>query len=260
MRSDDRVIGRLLVSPRRDEGSLSPMDSALLASLGRHAAIAAQVSLLTNTLRDTQLQLLVSREAERDRIQRDLHDRVGPVLFGLALQLSAIADEAALPQREVLNTLSGQASRALEDVRRLARDLRPAELDEIGLCAAVSAAAARLSTGEGFTFEVNVPLTLPRFRADQEDAVYVVFLEAMTNAVRHSGGRHGVIRLAFDQTQWVEGEIEDDGMGVPCPAPDGTGLRSMAERIVAVGGEFAVGRSSLGGTRVWFQLLAKAHR
>ncbi len=260
MRSDDRVIGRLLVSPRRDEGSLSPLDSALLATLGRHAAIAAQVSLLTNTLRDTQLQLLVSREAERDRIQRDLHDRVGPVLFGLALQLTALADDAALPQRDVLNTLRGQASDALEDVRRLARDLRPAELDEIGLCAALTAAAARLSTDEGFTFEVNMPLAMPRFRPDQEDVVYVVFLEAMANAVRHSGGRHGAIRLAVDQNHMVQGEIDDDGTGVPDAPPDGTGLRSMAQRIAAAGGEFDIARSAHGGTLVRFRLLAEAYR
>jgi len=260
MRSDDRVIGRLLVSPRRDEGNLSPIDSALLATLGRHAAIAAQVSLLTNTLRETQLQLFVSREAERDRLQRDLHDRVGPVLFGLALQLSVIAEDAALPQREVLNSLRSQASGALEDVRRLARDLRPAELDEIGLCAALAAAAARLSTGDGFTFEVNVPLALPRFRLDREDVVYMVVLEAMSNAVRHSGGHHGAIRLAFDQDHSVEGEIEDDGKGVPDPAPEGTGLRSMAQRIAAVGGEFDIGRSSNGGTLVRFRVPVEAYR
>ena len=254
MRSEDRVIGRLIVSPRRDEGHLSPMDRALLATLGRHAAIAAQVSLLTNTLRDTQLQLLVSREAERDRIQRDLHDRVGPVLFGLALQLSAIADDAASPQREVLSSLRGQATGALEDVRRLARDVRPAELDEIGLCAALSAGAARLSTDDGFAFDVEVPLSLPRFRADQEDAVYVVFLEAMANAVRHSGGRRGVIRLTFGQDHAVGGEVEDDGVGLPDPAPDGTGLRSMAQRIAAFGGEFAVGHPPRGGTLVRFRL------
>lgn len=253
--SDGQQIGRLLVSPRRGEDGLSNQDSELLANLGRHAAVAAQVSQLSNTLREAQHQVLVGREAERDRVQRDLHDRVGPVLVGLALQLSAIEgepDPRAASAR--LERLGAQLHIALEDVRRLARDLRPAELEDIGLSAAIEAAANRLSNNTGMRFDVHVPLVLPRLTRECEDAAYIVMLEAMTNAVRHSAGRRGTVRLAADSAHTVEGIIDDDGGGIDDPGSTGTGLRSMRIRIADCGGEFDVLKAPAGGTRIRFQL------
>lgn len=255
LRGDGRVLGWLHVSPRRGESTLSARDTELLDNLGRHAAVAAQVSLLTNTVRETQHQVMVSREAERDRVQRDLHDRIGPVLVGLALQLSALDDEAdPHTAKELLGRLQVQASDALEDVRRLARDLRPAELEEIGLFATLEAAATRLSATDGLRFDVNVPLALPRLSREREEATYMVFLEAMTNAVRHSGGRHAAIRLAFGPDRSLHGIIEDDGSGIADTTAEGTGLRSIRERITACGGHVEIGRSPSGGAMIRFQL------
>lgn len=252
---DGHAVGRLLISPRRGEASLSTQDAALLATLGRHAAVAAQVSQLTNTLRDARHHLAVEREAVRDRVQRDLHDRIGPVLVGLKLQLSAIAEDGGPgAQSDRLLRLDAQLTDALEDVRRLARDLRPAELEDIGLFAAIEAAANRLSTADGFRFDVHVPLVLPRLTRECEDAAYIVVLEAMTNAVRHSGGRRGVIRIAGGADHTLQGQVDDDGIGIEHTAGMGTGLRSMRSRVVAAGGEFEVSSSPSGGARVWFQL------
>ena len=105
-----------------------------------------------------------------------------------------------------------------------------------------------------------MPLALPRFQPEWEDVVYMVFLEAMSNAVRHSGGQRGAIRLAFDQNHSVEGAIEDDGTGMPDAVGEGTGLRSMAQRIAAVGGDFDIGRSSYGGTLVRFRVPVEVER
>lgn len=255
LRGDGRALGWLHVSPRRGESGLSARDAELLTSLGRHASVAALVSLLTNTVRETQHQVVVSREVERDRVQRDLHDRIGPVLVGLALQLSAL-DEESDPHaaKEHLRRLQLQASNALEDVRRLARDLRPAELEEIGLFAALEAAAARLSVTDGFQFDVNVPLALPRLSRESEDAAYMVFLEAMTNAVRHSGSRRAAIRLALGPGRSLHGIIEDDGIGFTDTTAEGTGLRSIRQRITACGGHVEISRSRSGGARISFQL------
>ena len=252
---DGRLIGRLLVSPRRGEDGLSNQDTDLLANLGRHAAVAAQVSQLNNTLREAQHQNLVAREAERDRVQRDLHDRVGPVLVGLALQLSVIeGDPDPRTASARLERLGAQLHIALEDVRRLARDLRPTELEHIGLSAAIEAAANRLSNNTGMQFNVRLPLVLPRLTRECEDAAYIVMLEAMTNAVRHSGGRRGTVRLAADSAQTVEGIIDDDGVGIPAGVHAGTGLRSMRIRVANCGGQFAVLESPSGGTRISFHL------
>ena len=255
LRAEGRTVGRLLVSPRRGEVALSAQDSLLLANLGRHAAVAAQVSLLTNTLRDAQHQIVVSREAERERVQRDLHDRIGPVFVGLALQLSALADEVdPTLAKGLLGRLQSQASAALEDVRRLARDLRPAELEDIGLFAALEAAANRMSTTNDFTFDVKVPLALPRLSREREDATYLICLEAMANAVRHSGGRHAKVSLALGSDDSLHGIIEDDGVGISPSASEGTGLPSIRHRIAACGGQVETGRSPLGGAMVLFQL------
>ena len=255
LRAEGEVLGRLLVSPRRGETALNGRDAALLADLGRHAAVAAEVSLLTNTLREEQHQTVVLREAERERTQRDLHDRIGPVFVGLALQLSALADETdPTTAKALLRRLQAQASNALEDVRRLARDLRPAELEEIGLFAALQTAANRLSTTNDFEFDVRVPLALPRLSREREDATYLVCLEAMANAVRHSGGHHAVVRLALGPDDSLQGVIEDDGTGISDAAPEGTGLASIRHRITACGGQVEIGRSPMGGAMISFEL------
>ena len=255
LRAKGELLGRLLVSPRRGEAALNARDAALLADLGRHAAVAAEVSLLTNTLREEQHQTVVSREAERERTQRDLHDRIGPVFVGLALQLSALADEAdPTTAKALLWRLQAQASNALEDVRRLARDLRPAELEEIGLFAALQTAANRLSTTNDFEFDVRVPLALPRLSREREDATYLICLEAMANAVRHSGGHHAVVRLALGPDDSLQGVVEDDGTGIQDPTPHGTGLASIRHRISACGGRVEIGRSPMGGAMISFEL------
>lgn len=255
LRAEGEVLGQLLVSPRRGETALNARDAALLADLGRHAAVAAEVSLLTNTLRDEQHQMVVLREAERERTQRDLHDRIGPVFVGLALQLSALAEESdPTTAKALLRRLQAQSSDALEDVRRLARDLRPAELEDIGLFAALQAAANRLSTTTDFGFDVIVPLALPRLSREREDATYLVCLEAMSNAVRHSGGRHAIVRLALGPDESLQGVIEDDGTGTADAALEGTGLASIRHRIGACGGRVEIGRSPLGGMKVSFEL------
>ena len=257
LRVDDRVVGRVLVSPRRDDTSLGPHDTTLLANLARHAAVAARVSVLTNTLRETQRQLVVSREAERDRIQHDLHDRIGPVLVGLALQLSAVADQPdPKAAHELLGRLEREATNAVEDVRRLARDLRPAELEQIGLSAALEAAGARLGATKRFRFDFEIPLALPRLSEEREDTVYMVVLEAMTNSVRHSGGHRASIRLTAGAGQAVDGVVEDDGSGVSGDPCEGTGLESMRRRIASCGGQLAIGRSRLGGALISFHLPA----
>ena len=255
LRADGVVLGRLLVSPRRGDTALNARDAALLADLGRHAAVAAEVSLLTNTLREEQHQMVVLREAERERTQRDLHDRIGPVFVGLALQLSALAEETdPTTAKALLRRLQAQASNALEDVRRLARDLRPAELEDIGLFAALQAAANRLSNANEFGFDVRVPLALPRLSRAREDATYLVCLEAMANAVRHSGGHHATIGLALGPDDSLQGVIEDDGTGISDAAPEGTGLASIRHRISACGGHVEIGRSPLGGAMISFEL------
>lgn len=248
------VVGRLVVAPRSDSKGLSPIDRELLEDLARHSGVAAQVAALLTQLRAAQQGLLVAREAERHRIHCDLHDSVGPTLVGLTLQLEVAAELAAGgPLGDLITRLHGAAARATTDVRRLVRALRPADLDELGLPAAIAAAAARLAAPNAPKFDLQGPSRLPELSAEVEDAAYKICLEAMSNAVRHSGATNCCVRLEqrnHDAKGTIGIEINDDGRGFADTATRGTGLSSMRERAEAVGGRLRIESAPGHGTRI----------
>jgi signal transduction histidine kinase len=258
----DEVVGRLVVAPRPDVKTLSPMDRQLLSDLARHSGVAARVAALLTDLRAAQQRLLVAREEERFRIHRDLHDGLGSTLVGLTLQLEVAADLAGDGELGALaRRIHGEAARATEDVRRIVRELRPGELEELGLAAAVAAAAARLRSPNAPTFDLDTPSLLPELPAEVEDAAYKICLEAMTNVIRHSRATRCRIQLRDTGTE-LELEISDDGQGFDADSGadtgadsgGGTGLRSMRDRAAAAGGTVTVTADAGGGTSVLARL------
>ena len=254
------IVGRLVVAPRRDAKALSPIDRELLEDLARHSGVAVRVAALLSELRSAQQRLLVAREAERHRIHCDLHDSVGPALVGLTLQLEVAAELAGSgPLSDLMTRLHGAAARATTDVRGLVRALRPADLDELGLPAAIAAAAARLNSPSAPRFDLQGPSRLPDLSSEVEDAAYKICLEAMSNAVRHSGARNCSVRLAqtnHDASGGIAIEICDDGRGFGESTNRGTGLTSMHERAMAVGGQLLVESAPGAGTRIAVSLPA----
>lgn len=247
----EQVVGRLAASPRGDARSLSPLDRQLLSDLARHSGVSARVVALLTDLRTAQHRLLVAREEERHRIHRDLHDGLGPSLVGLTLQLEVAADLAGDGDLGALTRrLHGEAARATDDVRRLVRDLRPGELEELGLPAAVAAAAARLSSPNAPRFDLDSPARLPDLAAEVEDAAYKICLEAMTNVIRHSSATACRIRLHSPDATTLHVEVADNGCGLRTGEGSGTGLQSMHERAVAVGGRLEVTGAAGQGTTV----------
>ena len=134
--------------------------------------------------------LVLAREDERRRLRRDLHDGIGPALAGLTLRVATVArmlpDQAdAAAQR--LQDLTDEIRRTVVDVRHLVEGLRPPALDELGLVTACTQAVERLAAGQ---LDVTVDAQpLPALPAAVEVAAYRIVVEAVTNAVRHSGGR-----------------------------------------------------------------------
>ena len=247
----EQVVGRLAASPRGDARSLSPLDRQLLSDLARHSGVSARVVALLTDLRTAQHRLLVAREEERHRIHRDLHDGLGPSLVGLTLQLEVAAELAGDGDLGVLTRrLHGEAARATDDVRRLVRDLRPGELEELGLPAAVAAAAARLSSPNAPRFDLDSPARLPDLAAEVEDAAYKICLEAMTNVIRHSSATACRIRLHSPDATTLHVEVVDNGCGLRTGDGSGTGLQSMEERAAAVGGHLEVTGAAGQGTTV----------
>lgn len=254
-----QLVGELVVGPRPGERALAASDRALLTELSPHLAATVRAAALITELTDSRTRLAVAREDERARLRHDLHDRVGSRLVGVSLKLGVVAKHAAgTPLQVPLNDLAGDVDTALEEVRRLARGLRPAELDELGLLAAVEAAAARLTLEDAaveWRSEVSAAVHLPTLTPDVEAAAYQIALEAMTNSYRHSAGSHAHIRIATDPsgTRLVV-EVSDDGHGGADPSHGGVGIRSMNERASAVGGTLQLTTALNGGTLVRAEL------
>ncbi|HWB36708.1 MAG TPA: ATP-binding protein, partial [Rugosimonospora sp.] len=166
-----------------------------------------------------------------------------------AAELAGDTELGALARR-----MHSQAARATDDVRRIVRQLRPAELEELGLPAAVAAAAARLRAPHTPTFQVDTPSLLADVPAEVEDAAYKICLEAMTNVIRHSRATRCHIQLR-DTGSEVELEVSDDGHGIDAGHAEGTGLRSMRDRAAALGGTVTISAGAGGaGTTVLTRL------
>lgn len=250
------VVGRLVAGRRSASEPLSSADARLLADLARQAGVAAHAVALTADLRRSRERVVAAREEERRRLRRDLHDGLGPTLAGVALQLGSVqtlmgrdADAA----RALLRELTGQVQTAIADIRRIAHDLRPPSLDDLGLMGAVRAHAVRLGAGEGAAhatrFEVEGPEALPPLAAAVELAAYRIALEAMTNVARHAGARRCDVRIGLGAA--LELQVLDDGAGLPASRRSGgVGLASMRERAEELGGRLELKTGQPGGTVV----------
>jgi signal transduction histidine kinase len=250
------VVGALLVAPRSASEPLSSADRRLLEALARQAGSAVHAVRLTLDLVESRERLVATREEERRRIRRDLHDGLGPTLAAIGLRAEVAGDLVARDPAEadrVLTELRAEVNGALADIRRLVDELRPPALDELGLVGALQAQAGRIGTS--LSVDVASEGPVPELSAAVEVAAYRIAVEAMTNAARHAQGRSCRVRLAetragSEATRTLELEIEDDGAGMPIGAQPGIGLVSMRERAAEVGGTCTVESLPGRGTRV----------
>jgi signal transduction histidine kinase len=206
--------------------------------------------------------LVSTREEERRRVRRDLHDGLGPALAatqmkveGARVLLARDPDSADA----VLAQLTGELRATISDVRRLVHDLRPPALDELGLTHAVAEQVEAFSGpvigGEGHLLvELDAPDRLPPLPAAVEVAAYRIVSEALTNVVRHAGAGRCLVTLSVDAEEALSVVVDDDGAGVSVGDRPGLGLRSMRERATELGGSCRLSRSPIGGTRVCARL------
>jgi two-component system, NarL family, sensor kinase len=243
------VVGALEVGLRRGEQHLDPDDHSLLSDISRSLAGAAHNLRLTRDLLASRQAIVTAREEERRRLHRDLHDDLGPALAALRLQLETAHDMVATDPdgaRELLRRLGAHALDAVEVTRRIVTDLRPPNLDDLGLIGSLEELAARFSSN---TLRVTTEIdAVGPYSAAVEVVLLRVAAEALTNTARHSGASHCRIQLR-ELGGSVELIIDDDGSGIAEPTPGGVGLRSMRERVAEVGGSCHVERLST-GTRV----------
>ena len=248
-----RQAGSLIVAQRTPNEHYSQRDLTLLRDLAQHIAVAAHAATLTSDLQRSRESLVAAREEERRRIRRDLHDGLGPALAGIMFGLDAARNTlAADPQATAvtLAELKSEVQASITGVRRLVYDLRPPDLDQLGLVPAVQAYAARLGERGALDICVSAP-ALPPLPAAVEVAAYRIAAEALTNAARHSGARHTMVAFTIENAR-LRLEVIDDGVGIATRRDDrctGVGLAAMAERAAELGGACSIG-SRDGGTAV----------
>jgi two-component system, NarL family, sensor histidine kinase UhpB len=192
--------------------------------------------------------VLSAQEEERRRIAQELHDEVGQTLTAVLLGLKRVADQAPESVRQDLREVQETTRDSLDEIRRIARRLRPGVLEELGLVSALKAISTEVSAHTGLAVQRRIAGDLPELAHDTELVVYRVAQEAITNAVRHAGARQLNLTLAR-RGDGVELRIADDGCGLH-RAPEGAGIRGMRERALLIGAELTVGAGALGGTEV----------
>jgi len=246
-------LGRILLAPRTPHDSFRPADLRLIEDLARQIGVAAHATRLAAALQWSRERLVNTREEERRRIRRDLHDGLGPALAGVALGLDAMHRLAAEdPDRAtaLADQLKDEVQASLADLRRLVEDLRPPALDRLGLVGAVRQQARLLTDREPgleVGFEASAVGELP---AAVEVAAYRITTEALTNVSRHAAARHCRVCILLNGDGFLRLEIEDDGVGISGRGRHGVGLTAMRERAAELGGTCEAGPAPLGGTRV----------
>jgi len=244
----NREIGRLAVSPRGPGERFSREDERLLAAIAQLSATTVQAARLSQELQQSRRQIVASREEERRRLRRDLHDGLGPVLASVALQADTardLTDSDPAETKAILNSIMDQAQAAVTDVRRLVYNLRPPALDELGLAGALRQAAQAYQHQVRIHFDVP---DLPPLPAAVEVAAYRCGVEALNNVARHAQARNCTVTIRVNDGLRLV--IEDDGVGLPETIVSGVGLISMQERAAELGGTCTVARSPAGGARV----------
>lgn len=218
------------------------------------SAFNVMVDRLERERRDSARRAFAAAEEERRRVARELHDEVGQTLTAVMLELDAAARQPG--DRERLGEVRESVRRTLQEVRAIARGLRPHALDDLGLASALRALALDASRNGRVTVQRVIEAPVRPLSQEQELAIYRIAQEAMANALRHADARNVVLALAAEGSQVVL-RVRDDGCGFAAGSvDDGLGLRMMHERAVLVGGALAVDSAPWQGTEVVLRIAA----
>jgi len=243
-------VGELRLEPRVNETRFGVDELKLLKAIAQQASVAAYAVRLTNELQRSRERLVTTREEERRRLRRDLHDGLGPTLASITLKLDAarnLIHKNPVAADDLLRTLKAQTQAAIGDIRQLVYALRPPALDELGLLGALQE-QVRKYEGGGLFVTFRAPDALPLLSAAVEVAAYRVVQEALANVLHHAQASRCEVTVRFAER--LELGVTDDGIGISPDYRAGVGLHSMRERAEELGGSFAVTARPQGGTCV----------
>lgn len=212
-------------------------------------------------LRTLASQLLTAHEEERKRLSRELHDSLGQTLLVLKLQMRAI-EKRLPPDQQILRQESEQnlrqIDRIIEDVRRIARNLSPSVLENLGLAAALRNLCEEFSRNQSLNLSLDIDDIPGSFSPEAQSHIYRIFQESLTNIAKHAQASRASLAIKR-RDGGVVFVIEDDGIGFQLEevqvregAERALGLATMAERVRMLGGELYIISNRGGGTKISF--------
>jgi signal transduction histidine kinase len=251
------AVAMVAAAPRLARGVARADEAAARALLGPSRG--EELALRVEALARSRAEIVVATDAERRRIERDLHDGTQRRLVSLAMQLGMARERLAgapEPVRRVIEQAHDEATEALAELRQLVRGLHPAVLDDRGLDAALSGIAATAPLPVRLRVDVAT-----RCSPSVEAVAYFVVSEALTNVAKHAGAGHAEVTVerAGDRLRVV---VSDDGRGgatldggaAAAGNGTGTGLRGLAQRAAAVDGTLTVDSPPGGPTAITVEL------
>ena len=267
------TIGAIECGPKT-AGSFTVEDRELLENLGRQAALAVRNARLavelagrlseirqqTDELRASRARLVHAQDAERRRIERNIHDGVQQNLVAVIAKLRLARNQLARGSDRAADTLAelqAEAGTVLQDLRELAQGIHPSLLTDRGLVAAIEGRAL------GLPIEVRIDAAPgvrgSRYDDEIEGAAYFVVSEALANVLKHARARRAHVRV-HDTDDRLLVEVRDDGAGFEPEGMDRRGLADLSDRLAALGGRLTVTSRRGGGTivRAWLPARERA--
>ena len=216
------------------------------------------------TIQQANMQLIKQADAlehltltrERNRLARDLHDTLAHTLSGMAVNLEAIKIVVPEDQEEVQKMLDNSlvaARKGLNDTRRALRDLRPTQLEDMGLSGALHMILETAAERGELRLSMQVSERIPPLLPDTEQAIYRIAQEGLENIVRHANAGKIQFKLEFPPEGGFLMEISDDGVGIAKTGQqdqDHYGIRGMQERAASIGAELRISKAESGGTLI----------
>jgi two-component system sensor histidine kinase UhpB len=233
--------------------SVEDMPDAELAVLGQ--SFNAMLDRLELERRQSALRALSAQEAERLRIARELHDEIGQTLTAIAIEAERNADTAGQGDRDSWTRAAHLAQQSVEDLRRIARRLRPEALDDLGLVNAFIALCNRIAEAGDIEITRRLPDSLPPHRPEIDLVVYRVAQEALTNVIRHADAKRAEVTLEADDSR-LRLSVHDDGRGMSAveSVAGRHGIVGMRERAMLVGGTLKIESEPGRGTTVTLEI------
>ncbi len=253
LRHDGVPLGTISCGPKSDT-AFTPRDLELIETLARQAGLALHHARQTAELEASRARIVQAQDAERRRIEQDLHDGVQQELVAVVAKLGLARSVLPRdPSRSLLliEELRDEAVRIVDELRELAHGIHPSVLSDEGLVAAVESRARRMPIPAAVTAPDGLRDT--RFAIEVEASAYYFVSESLTNVLKHAGATAVAINFAATNGSLLV-EVRDNGSGLPLAVRTGSGLTALRDRIEAAGGSLRVANGTGGGAAVHARL------